>query len=104
MVEKVIIKEGMRFLIYLEGEMIKDLDGTNLEMLEIPKGWVEVIAVQEKICTAVSYKTKIKRKHILDSLMLYRDIEERVKLADVPDSLSPPDEVKIGDLVRQIIQ
>lgn len=55
------VKEGISFVIYDEGEMIND-PTTNqpLERLELVKGVVKIIQVQQKISIGESYRLETK--------------------------------------------
>jgi hypothetical protein len=96
----------MKFVIYEEGEMIKDLDGHNVEKLEITKGFVQVTNVQEKICVAESFHVE---KRVYDPLAIMKslypsevEVKVKEKLAEVPETSPEPSPVKVGDLVRQV--
>jgi hypothetical protein len=100
------VKLGMRFVIYEEGEMIKDLNGNDLEKLEITKGVVQVTNVQEKICVAESFHVE---KKVYDPLAIMKslypsEVEVKVKdkLAEVPETAPESPPVKVGDWVRQV--
>lgn len=103
------VKKGMKFVIYEEGPMIKDIEGNDLERLEIPKANVEVTHVQEKVSLAESFK--VEKKTIASPFAgmiadLYpKEIitTERIPLKEDAVEETKPSPVKIGDLVRQEI-
>lgn len=103
------VTEGMRFIIYEEGEIIKDPDThADIEKLELVKGTVKVTQVQERISVAESYET-VKRTirpfgALLDNIPMEKEIEvtEKKKLIEDKITAIVPSKVKVGDLVRQI--
>lgn len=102
------VKRGMRFIIYEEGEMIKDPETkAEIEKLELVKGEVEITAVQEKISIAESFKT-VKRVYdpLNISFMYPREVIDKEKKALTEEKIEEPSspKVKVGDLVRQIEQ
>jgi len=100
------VKKGMKFLIYEEGEMIKDpTTGEDLEKLELVKGYVEVTNVQEKISLAESFETEKRIYRPYDwSLALPREITVTEKKALTQEEIEEPkpSPVKEGDLVRRM--
>jgi hypothetical protein len=98
------VSKGMKFVIFEEGEMIKDLNGHDLEKLEIAKGEVEVTNVQEKISTAESF-TRAKRIYnpLEYTPFAAREITEveTVPLGAKPTMKIQLSAVKVGDWVRQ---
>lgn len=103
------VKRGMRFIIYEEGEMIKDPEtNADIEKLELVKGEVEITAVQEKISIAESFKT-VKRVYDPLNIVSYiypREVIDKEKRALIEEKIEEPTspKVKVGDLVRQIEQ
>jgi hypothetical protein len=98
----------MRFVIYEPGEEIKDPDGGSLGIFEYVKAKVEVVDVQEKFSTAGTYETHTTTTRAIQFLaqasgeairnVLPLDDETKAELQkDLRQS------VKIGDLVRQIL-
>ena len=89
------VERGMRFIIYEEGEMICDPNTKEpIEKLELVKGEVKVIHVQQKISIA---KSLVKEKRpVLDPLFPLRYKEEIVEVEKQLEN------VKVGDLVRRI--
>jgi len=101
------VKMNMKFVIYDEGEMIKDPE-TNEELgkLELVKGRVEVTNVQEKMCVAETYETEEERIYNpLESISEYlypKSIHVKKPLPIERDVESEPLKVHVGDLVRSI--
>jgi len=100
------VKEGMEFIIYEEGEMIKDPEtGEDLENLEIVKGTVRVTTIQQKISIAESFEIVKKiyspMKVIVDMYREERVIKERKALTEEEIEAPETPPVKVGDLVRQ---
>jgi len=101
------VKKGMKFVIYEEGEMIKDpTTEEDLEKLELVKGYVEVTHVQEKISVAESFITEKRIYRPFDILSEFqaREITVTEKKQLTPEKIEEPkpSPVKEGDLVRQI--
>jgi hypothetical protein len=102
------VKKGMKFVIYEEGEMIKDPSTQqDLEKLEIVKGYVEVTHVQEKISIAESYETEKRVYHPFGSMWLTSGsqeitVTEKKELTSEKITEPKPSPVKEGDFVRQI--
>ena len=99
------VEEDMRFVIYELGEEIKDPDGGSLGKFEYVKAKVEVVNVQEKFSTAETYVT---HTMIIPAIQALSGQTTRNKLplddetkAGLQKGLRTP--VKIGDLVRQIL-
>ena len=99
------VEEDMRFVIYEPGEEIKDPDGGSLGIFEYVKAKVEVVNVQEKFSTAKTYET---HTMIMPAIQALSGQTTRNKLplddetkAGLQKGLRTP--VKIGDLVRQIL-
>ena len=104
------VEEDMRFVIYEPGEEIKDPDtGDSLGKFEYVKAKVKVVNVQEKFSTAKTYETytmtmppiqalqaQLRGQTMLNELPL--DDETKAGLQKGLRKL-----VKIGDLVRQIL-
>lgn len=101
------VKRGMKFIIYEEGDMIYDpKSGKPVEKLELVKGEVEVIHVQEKMSTAGSFKTEKRIYSPLDVIYPFRPTEETVKvtkeLTEEKIKEPLPSKLKAGDLVREL--
>jgi len=100
------VKVGMKFVIYEEGDMIKDPDGNELEKLELTKGIVEVTHIQEKISIAESFKVEKRIYNPLNVFAEYMTREivttEKIPLTKETIEEPKPSAVKVGDLVRQI--
>ncbi|MCJ7444853.1 MAG: hypothetical protein MUO26_10040 [Methanotrichaceae archaeon] len=105
------VEEDMRFIIYESGEEIWD-PGTmeSLGILEKIKAKVKVTSVNEKYSWAETYESDIIPSELLGVFMLpeyLRDKKTRVKLplGDSPTfGIQYIDRnVKVGDLVRQIV-
>jgi len=97
----------MKFIIYEEGEMIKDPEtGADIEKLEILKGEVTVTQVQEKISVAESFEIEKRVYSPLDIITSYASrtviTKEKKTLTDETIEAPTPSKVKVGDLVRQI--
>ena len=102
------IEEDMRFVIYERGEEIKDPEGESLGIFENVKAKVEVVNVQEKFSTAETYETQTMTMPAIQALTQLRGQTTRKELpldeetsARLKKGLRPS--VKIGDLVRQIL-
>ena len=104
------VEEDMRFVIYEPGEEIKDPDtNKSLGPFENVKAKVEVVNVQEKFSTAETYETQtMTMPAIQQALTQLRGQTTRKELpldeetsARLQKGLRPS--VKIGDLVRQIL-
>lgn len=98
------VKKGMMFLIYQEGEEICDPDSKeSLGMLEIPKGEVEIVGVQNKSSIAKSSETETVPLFYIPTFT--RRI--RVRLSVKPEDIEPMETVektvRVGDKVKQII-
>lgn len=101
------VTKDMKFIIYEEGEMIKDPEtGADIEKLEILKGEVTVTQVQEKISVAESFEIEKRVYSPLDILSQYAPrtviTKEKKTLTDETIEAPAPSKVKVGDLVRQI--
>jgi hypothetical protein len=100
-------KKGMKFVIYEEGKMIKDVNGQDLEKIEIPKGFVEVTLVQDKISIAESFRVEKRIYTPFSGVAEYMSREvittEKIPLAEGIPEEQKPSQVKFGDLVRQDI-
>ncbi len=104
--EKGAIK-GMKFIIYEEGSVIYDpKTGKAVEKLELVKGEVEVIHVQEKMSVAASFETEKRVYSPLATLYRIYGREETVKvrkeLTEEKVEEHLPSKLKKGDLVRQL--
>jgi len=106
------VEEDMRFVIYEQGEEIKDPDtDKSLGNFEYVKAKVEVTNVREKFSTAETYETYTKPSFfdasVIPAAMLREQrvrrelpLDEETK-GRLPKRSRTP--VKIGDLVRQIL-
>ncbi len=102
------VEEDMRFVIYELGEEIKDPDGGSLGIFEYVKAKVEVVNVQEKFSTAETYETHTMTMPAIRALAQLSGQTSRNELPlddetkeGLQKGLRPS--VKIGDLVRQIL-
>lgn len=101
------VKEGISFVIYDEGEMIND-PTTNqpLERLELVKGVVKIIQVQQKISIGESYRLETKTYPNPLASLTFGTIKETVKVEEpltnkkIEETMPSP--LKEGDLVRSI--
>ena len=112
--EKQGVKKGMMFVVYEEGEEIKDpKTGESLGKLEIVKGEIKVSHVQETLCFAQSKElpkqgapTVLSAK--LAEVMLYSNSKlekEREKLYVKPSDVSvarASGPIAVGDLARSV--
>lgn len=97
----------MKFVIYDEGEMIIDpVTDQPLEKLELVKGEVEIIQVQQKISIGESFKIKTKTvEHDVfydpfgPTKQTYK-VEEPLTREKIQENLPTP--LKVGDLVRSL--
>jgi len=99
------VKKGMKFVIYEEGEMIKDpATKEDLEKLELVKGYVEVTHVQERMSIAESFETEKRIYRPFESLWPKEEITvtEKKELTTEEIEEPKPSPLKEGDLVRQI--
>ena len=103
------VEEDMRFVIYEPGEEIKDPDtGESLGNFEYVKAKIEVVNVQEKFSTAKTYETHTVTMPVIQALTLVQGQTMRNELPlDEETKRKLPERqrtsVKIGDLVRQIL-
>ena len=108
------VKKDMTFIIYEEGEEIKDPEsGQSLGKLEMVKGEVEVVHVQDTICVAESQEIrKDKEPTVLSAKLaevtLYSksNIEQEreklyVKQSDI-SGVRATGPIAVGDLVRSV--
>jgi hypothetical protein len=101
------ITKGMKFVIYDEGDMIIDpKTGKPIEKLELVKGEVEVIHVQENMSTAESYTIEKRTAYTPLAMMSPYAAKEEVKVTkeltkEKVKEISPSP-VKVGDIVRRI--
>jgi hypothetical protein len=98
------VKRGLKFIIYQEGEMVKDpKTGRDLEKLELVKARVEVTNVQESISTAETFETEERQKLSILPYELFGNVATvRKRLADEEPEPSDVWSVKPGDLARQL--
>ena len=103
------VEEDMRFVIYEPGEEIKDPDtDKSLGKFEYVKAKVEVVNVQEKFSTAETYETHTMTMPAIQALAQLSGQTSRNELPLDNDTKAglqkrPRTFVKIGDLVRQIL-
>jgi|APFre7841882654_1041346.scaffolds.fasta_scaffold05914_4 hypothetical protein len=101
------VEEDMRFLIYEEGEEIRDPDTkASLGNLELFKAKVKVKIPSEKFSWAETYETDIIPSGLTVVVNPFAPKQVRVKLPLATSILDPQEIIKIvkvGDLVRQII-
>jgi len=101
------VKKGMRFVIYEEGDMITDpKTGKGIEKLELVKGEIEVIHVQQKISIAESYTVE-KRTAYTPLAMIYpystkEEVKVKKELTEETVKEVLPSKLKVGDLIRQV--
>lgn len=103
------VEEDMRFVIYEPGEEIKDPEtDESLGKFEYVKAKVEVVNVQEKFSTAKTYETHRVTTLAIQAITMVQGQTMRNKLpldeetkGRLPKRSRTP--VKIGDLVRQIL-
>lgn len=96
------VEQGMKFVIYEEGPLIYDPESQEaLERLEISKGIVEVINIQEKISIA---ETETEERAITSDFFQRTVIRTSQKKLPVDDTISnsTPSPVRVGDYVRKI--
>ena len=97
-----------KFVIYELAEPILDLDGKELERLELVKGEVEITHVQELISVGESFKVEKRTSVPFAAIDFMRSVEytEKVtrKIAEGAESPPKPGPVKVGDLVRRTYQ
>jgi len=101
------VKVGDRFVVYELGDMIKDVDGRDLERLELVKGQVEITHVQDVISQGASFSVETKTYYPFGSWALGpQEYKEKVthKLAEVPTKSKKTGPVKVGDLVRRVYE
>jgi len=101
------VRKGMKFIIYEEGEVIYDPKSRKpVEKLELVKGEVEVIHVQERMSTAASFETEKRIYGPIWDLSMYTTREETVtirkKITEEEIKEPLPSKLKEGDLVRQL--
>ena len=108
------VTNGMIFIIYEEGEEIKDPDsGDSLGNLEMVKGEVEVSHVQRTICLAQSKEKQEKTKPTILSAKLAEvtpssktklEIKHEKLYVKQPDisNLKATGPISVGDLVRSV--
>lgn len=96
------VHRGMKFIIYEEGEMIYDpKNGKPVEKLELVKGTVEVIHLQEIMSVAESSPVPRRVYHSIPTIT--RTVEVKERLTTAPILQLKMDPVKAGDLVKQLI-
>jgi len=101
------VKKHMKFVIYEEGEMIIDpKTKAQIERLELVKGEIEVVHVQEKVSIAESYSIEERTAYSPLATMFPYSTKEEVKikkhLTREKIEEASPSPLKVGDLVRQI--
>ena len=104
------VKEGMVFVIYSLGDPIFDpVTGEPLGELELVKGRVKVINVQEKVCQATTLsRTVTEYANPLEELtaafarrQVTRTVYDELKVAD-PQPLTIDLTVRVGDFARSV--
>jgi hypothetical protein len=111
------IQSGQKFEIYEVGEEITDpTTGQSLGKLDIIKGQVTVISVQDKICIAQASTWTYENTTLVDSPYLdafaspFRPrtkrtevtVEEKLMMSKTDSDYSKRLVVKVGDLARQV--
>jgi hypothetical protein len=105
------IKEGMEFIIYELSDPISDPEtNESLGRLELHKGRVRVIHVQEKLSTATTLPKKVYQPSFLEATVPFIPREGRwvegYERLPIDESEATPEEpdlkVRIGDLVRSV--
>lgn len=99
------VENGMRFVIFDPGEEILDpKTGESLGNLEIVKAKVEVINVQEKMSTAKTYEYTSGPSGIAAAFVnIERGPLKKLPLDEEALKQVKTTSVKVGDLVRQIL-
>lgn len=102
------VKEGMKFIIYEEGDLILDPETrAPLEKLELVKGRIEITNVQEKISIGESFTvvSSLLGPYLSSFLAVSRTIAKRVEINLTEEDIIEPQRgpIIVGDLVRQVI-
>jgi hypothetical protein len=106
------VKEGMVFVIYSLGDSIFDpITGEPLGELELVKGRVKVVNVQERVCQATTLSRSVTEtvdpmRHILPDLgfqkrEVTRTVYDELKV-DNPQPLTIDLTVRVGDFARSV--
>jgi hypothetical protein len=101
------VTKGMRFVIYEEGEMIKDPKSSQpIERLELVKGEVQIIHVQQKMSIGESFSIETKTTAPYSALTAMATTKEEIKVTtpltkEKVEEISPGP-LKVGDLVRSL--
>ena len=99
------VTKGMRFVIYEEGEMIKDPTSSQpIERLELVKGEVQIIHVQQKMSIGESFSIETKTTPPYSAITAMATTKEEIKVTtpltkEKVEEISPGP-LKVGDLVR----
>lgn len=95
--------QGMKFIIYEEGEMINDpKTGKSIEQLEIVKAKIEVTHAQENIATAetLTVEKKVYPPMRMGPFQQTVQVKERLPV-DMQEPKQAP--IIVGDLVKQAV-
>ena len=99
------VKKDMKFIIYSEGQEIKDPDTKkSLGKVEILKSRIEPTHIQEKFSTMETYEKEV--TSLARAMIFSRDVAETQKPLPLPyeteDDIFEQDKyIRVGDLVRQ---
>jgi len=99
------VTKGMKFVIYDEGEMIKDpKTGQDIENLELVKGEIEVTHVQEKMSIAESFVVERRTFSPISMGHPYPTQEVKITRPLTAEKVkeTTASELKVGDLIRQM--
>jgi len=110
------VQEGMVFLIYEEGEEIVDPDTKEpLGRLEIAKGNVTAVNVQDRMCVAEAAKRVVQKTRRVDPFAsltssvfgtreYIEDVEvpEKIRIEPTEDTYTKRLTVRVGDRVRSV--
>ena len=99
------VKEGMVFVIYSLGDPIFDPStGDSLGQLEIVKGRVKVVNVQDKVSQATTLSRTESLFDTINSFSrshAYKTIQDELKV-DIPQPFTVDLTVRIGDAARSV--
>jgi len=102
------VEEGMEFVIYELSDPIEDPETKeSLGQLELHKGRVKVVHVQDRIATARTHSRQVERSLFAPSISAWTRTEtvfsnlnvDKSQVKSLPDNALT---VKVGDLVRSI--
>lgn len=100
------VKRGMKFIIYEEGDVIKDPTSNNsLGRLELVKATVEVEHVQPNLSLTSSLTQNYKDLSLTALIGFPRTMRSPLPIDEnsiTPLSKKDADKIKVGDLVRNI--